>query len=78
MIVEERACESVVTQLMAARAALDRVGMLVMSQHIEHCLLDPDGGNNRAHLERIISFFLKFAGPPPADAVLPAETLDED
>jgi len=63
MIEEERGCEAIVTQLMAARAALDKTGLHIMSHHIESCLLDPSGKSNRHQLDRIISFFLRFAGP---------------
>jgi len=63
MIEEERGCEAIVTQLMAARAALDKTGLRIMSHQIESCLLDPSGKSNRQQLDRIISFFLKFAGP---------------
>jgi DNA-binding FrmR family transcriptional regulator len=65
MIEDNRTCEAVVTQLMAARAALDGASLVVMSQHIEYCLLSPNERASRAQLERVISFFLKFAGAPP-------------
>lgn len=63
MILEERDCEAIVTQLMAARAALDRASLLVMTHHIEQCLLDPSGQATPAQLGRLIQFFLRFAGP---------------
>ncbi|MBN1399377.1 MAG: metal-sensitive transcriptional regulator [Anaerolineae bacterium] len=67
MVLEERTCESIVTQVMAARAALDKAGLQIMSHHIERCLGDPS--ESRAQLDRIISFFLKFAGAPPEGLV---------
>jgi DNA-binding FrmR family transcriptional regulator len=39
MLEEGRECEDVLTQLVAARSALDRVGLLLMDWHIERCLL---------------------------------------
>ncbi len=39
MVSEDRMCEDVLTQLMAARSGLDQVGLLIMDQHIESCLL---------------------------------------
>ena len=39
MLEEGRDCEDVLTQLVAARSALDRVGLLLMDCHIERCLL---------------------------------------
>lgn len=38
MIEDGRECEDVVTQLMAARAALDRVAALLVSTRVEECL----------------------------------------
>jgi len=65
MIEENRDCEAIVTQLMAARAALDRASLFIMSQHIERCLLDSNAPASRARLERIIELFLRFAGSVP-------------
>lgn len=65
MIEENRDCEAIITQLMAVRAALDRAGLLIMSQHIERCLLEADAQTNRARLERIIGLFLRFADSSP-------------
>ena len=39
MLEEGRGCEDVLTQLAAARSALDRVGLLLMDWHIERCVL---------------------------------------
>jgi DNA-binding FrmR family transcriptional regulator len=74
MIEDERECEAIVTQLMAARAALDKTGLHIMSHHIENCLLDPSERSDRKHLERVISFFMKFATPVPEG---PAEMAEE-
>ncbi|MFH1085608.1 MAG: metal-sensitive transcriptional regulator [Chloroflexota bacterium] len=80
MIEEERSCEAIVTQLMAARAALDKASLQVMSHHIEKCLLDPTGRTSRKQLDRIMAFFLQFAGPPPEALLrqLGAASLDDD
>ena len=39
MLEEDRACEQMLTQLMAVRAGIDQVGLLLMETHIEKCLL---------------------------------------
>jgi CsoR family transcriptional regulator, copper-sensing transcriptional repressor len=39
MIEEDRACEQMLTQVMAIRAGIDQVGLLLMESHIEGCLL---------------------------------------
>ena len=37
MVVEERECESIVTQLAAVRSAIDSVGALVLNNYIKFC-----------------------------------------
>jgi DNA-binding FrmR family transcriptional regulator len=39
MLEEGRDCEDVLTQLTAARSALEQVGLLLMDRHIERCVL---------------------------------------
>lgn len=63
MIEEQRDCEAIVTQLLAARAALDNTGILIIGKHIERCLLSARDGEGSAGLERVMSFFLQFAKP---------------
>ncbi len=38
MLIGERECEEVLTQLMAARSSIDQVGLLLIERHIEKCL----------------------------------------
>jgi DNA-binding FrmR family transcriptional regulator len=61
MIEDGRDCEEIVTQLMAARAALDRASILIINSRIERCLLDATGQGGRAQLERLVSFLLKIS-----------------
>ena len=63
MIEEVRECEAIVTQLLAARAALDKAGTLIMGQHIERCLTSARDGEGSGGLERVMSYFLQFARP---------------
>lgn len=69
MIEEARDCEAIVTQLLAARAALDKASLLVLSHHLERCLTNSAGQQSRAQLERIIQFFLRFSNVAPQDQV---------
>jgi len=67
MIEEDRDCESVVTQLMAARAALDRASLFILTHHIDRCLRGTDGQTSPEQLERMMAFFLRLTGgSPPA------------
>lgn len=54
MIDEEQECRDIVTQLAAARSALDRVGFKLMSS----ALADPD---HRADLDELEKLFLKLS-----------------
>jgi len=40
MVEEEKYCIDILTQLSAARSALNQVGMIVLGRHIEHCVVD--------------------------------------
>jgi DNA-binding FrmR family transcriptional regulator len=68
MVSEDRVCDDVLTQLMAARSGLDQVGLLIMDHHIEHCLLQtfPDHEGLR-NLQSALRLWLRFGAPatPP-------------
>lgn len=42
MMAEERDCETILAQLMAARSALDKVGLLIVSNYIDECFPGED------------------------------------
>jgi DNA-binding FrmR family transcriptional regulator len=42
MVDEERGCETILVQLMAARSALDKVGLLIVSNYIDDCFPGED------------------------------------
>jgi DNA-binding FrmR family transcriptional regulator len=44
MVEEDRYCIDVVTQINAARAALDKVALGLLDGHVRHCLLAGHGG----------------------------------
>jgi DNA-binding FrmR family transcriptional regulator len=68
MVSEDRMCEEVLTQLMAARSGLDHVALLIMDHHIEHCLLEgfPDH-EGLPNLRSALRLWLRFGTPaaPP-------------
>ncbi len=66
MLAEGRVCEDVLTQLMAARSGLDQVGLLVMDDHIERCLLSglPSDAGLR-NLQQALRLWLRFGAPAP-------------
>ena len=54
MVEEQRDCEAVLTQLMAARAALDRVGLLVVEHYVEECLTTSEPQVAQKQVRRIL------------------------
>jgi DNA-binding FrmR family transcriptional regulator len=62
MIEEGRSCEEVFTQLSATKAALDRVGVMLISQKMRSCLeeegTDPD---SQVAVEKALETFLRYA-----------------
>ncbi|MGC9333972.1 MAG: metal-sensitive transcriptional regulator [Anaerolineae bacterium] len=64
MVAEERDCEAILTQLMAARAALDRVGLLVADNFVQECVLTADGDLARQRVGRVLDLvFSRFSVP---------------
>ncbi len=52
MIDGERDCGDILTQLMAARAALDKVGVSIASSYLEECLMSGDVENRKKKITR--------------------------
>ena len=48
MIEADRYCIDVVTQINAVRAALDRIALGLVDDHVRHCLKDPEKSDERA------------------------------
>jgi len=60
IIEERRNCEEVITQLIAVRAALDRVGIIALQRHIDECVSgSPEEA--RESLGRAIELLLKLS-----------------
>jgi DNA-binding FrmR family transcriptional regulator len=48
MVEEERYCIDVVTQINAARAALDKIALGLLDDHVRHCLAGGSAGSTDA------------------------------
>jgi CsoR family transcriptional regulator, copper-sensing transcriptional repressor len=48
MVEEDRHCIEVLTQINAARGALEQVALGLLDGHMRHCLLGPGGGRSTA------------------------------
>ncbi len=77
MIAQGQDCDAILTQIMAARAALDQIALSVASEHLDRCmdafLLQPDG---RAKILRTMQLFLKLS--PSATSDKPAGEEQEE
>ncbi|MDI7276328.1 MAG: metal-sensitive transcriptional regulator [Anaerolineae bacterium] len=60
MVEEAHDCEAILTQLMAARAALDSVGLFLVERHLDECLRGAADPRLRERLQRIVELFLRF------------------
>jgi len=64
MLEQDRVCEDIVTQLMAARSSLDQVGLLIIDQHIDRCLVsDRSSADALRNLRQALRMWLRFGGP---------------
>ena len=63
MLEEGRTCEEVFTQLAATKAALDRVGVLLISLKMRDCLMEEgrEEAASPAAVEKALEAFLKYA-----------------
>ena len=60
MIEERRDCEEIITQLIAVRAALDKVGLITMQRHIDECV-SGSPKEARKRLRRATELLLKMS-----------------
>ena len=58
MLDEGSNCEQVLTQLLAARSALDQIGLLILSEYIDDCLIAGDEDEVRNNARRIFNLIL--------------------
>jgi DNA-binding FrmR family transcriptional regulator len=64
MVEDERDCEAILTQLMAARAALDRVGLLIADDFVQRCFTTSQGDAARERVSRVLTLvFSRFSIP---------------
>lgn len=61
MVDEGQDCEAILTQLMAARAALDKAGLYIVERHLDECLRDTGDEQVKQRLSRIVELFLRLS-----------------
>ena len=63
MIEDGKGCEDVLTQILAIKSSVHKIGLMVMESHALECLLDPDedGKVEAGRMEHIIHMILQFS-----------------
>ena len=76
MLETDRACEDVVTQLMAIRSGIDNVGALVLDTHLADCLSADEHGDQVEALREAMKLWWRFA-PASGGLRAPTDAIDE-
>lgn len=61
MIDEDIPCEDILSQLNAAKSALNKVGQVVLEGHIQHCVRDAVANQDEAELASFAKAIERFA-----------------
>ncbi len=63
MVEEERYCPEVLTQLSAAIAGLEKIGFILLRDHVRHCVAEGiNAGEGDAYLDELIAAIQRFSG----------------
>ena len=61
MVESGKDCEAVLTQVMAAKSALNQVGMHIIGHAMKNCLIDEEEKDPDALIDEAIAVFLKYS-----------------
>ena len=54
MVEDDRYCIDVLTQIAAVQAALDKVGLGLLDDHVHHCVMDVEGDARHARTDELM------------------------
>lgn len=60
-MLEERDCAEVLTQIAAARSALQRVALFILQHYTRECLAKRPGGGREEEIERLLHSYLTLS-----------------
>ena len=60
MIMENRYCSDILTQIAAIEKALENVGYIILKEHMESCVIDDIKNNDLSSLEESIEIMKKL------------------
>lgn len=61
MVESEQDCEAILTQVMAAKSALNQVGLHVVGHAMKNCLIDDELASRDEIIDEAIKVFLKYS-----------------
>lgn len=61
MVDSGKDCDAVLTQIMAAKSALNQVGLLIVGHSMKTCLMDDSAQDRDAVIDEAIRVFLKYS-----------------
>ncbi len=61
MIESGQECEAVLTQIMAAKSALNQVGLHIIGHSMKTCLVDTENKNPDELIDEAIAVFMKYS-----------------
>ncbi len=61
MVDEDVPCEDVLSQINAAKSALNKVGQIILEGHIQHCIRDAIVRGDEAEIENFTKAIERFA-----------------
>lgn len=61
MVESGKDCDAVLTQIMAAKSALNQVGLLIIGHSMKTCLLDESVDDRDKLIDEAIKVFLKYS-----------------
>lgn len=61
MIESDQQCDAVLTQVMAAKSALNQVGLLVIGHAMKNCLIEDENPTRDEVIDEAIKVFLKYS-----------------
>jgi len=61
MVASDQYCIDILTQISAVKAALDKVGMLLLEDHVHHCVVDAARSGQTDKLDELVAAVGRFA-----------------
>ncbi len=61
MVESEKDCEDVLTQIMAAKSALNQVGLHIIGHSMKRCLIDTQDRTRDELIDEAIAVFIKYS-----------------